>query len=153
LLNDLLNYDWETWKVFFEEHWIMLVIAIIILLFIIGIVKTVLKWALVAAIIVGILLYSGYSLKDLSLDNLKSIGTQVADSVKKEAVTAMAGEAKDAVYTQNEDGTFTVKSDHLTLSGKVGDNEVAVSFRDTPLGKWKVDETIQMFIAQAKQNG
>ncbi|CAM4317506.1 hypothetical protein FHS16_000779 [Paenibacillus endophyticus] len=148
---DFLNfstYDWDTWTAFFKEHWLVLVIALIVLLLIVRVVKTVIKWAIAAVIIIGIIVYSGYS-----MDDLKEIGTKVADTVKQEAVNAMVGEAKDATFVTNADGTFTVKTKNLELTGVPGDKEVAVSFRGTELGKWKLDSTIQALIDQAKQNG
>ncbi|WP_141500168.1 hypothetical protein [Paenibacillus luteus] len=148
---DFLNfstYDLDTWTAFFKEHWLVLVIALIVLLIIVRIVKTVLKWALVAAIVLGLVVYSGYS-----MDDLKEIGTKVADTVKQEAINAMVGEAKDATFVNNGDGTFTVKTKNVELSGEPGVNEVAVSFRGTQLGKWEIDSTIQTFIDKAKQNG
>lgn len=148
---DFLNfstYDLDTWTAFFKEHWLVLVIALIVLFIIVRIVKTVLKWAIVAAIVLGIVVYSGYS-----MDDLKEIGSKVADTVKQEAVNAMVGEAKDATFVTNADGTFTVKTKNVELTGAPGANEVAISFRGTELGKWELDSTIQAFIDQAKRNG
>jgi len=157
MLNDLMQYDIETWKRFLEEHWMMLAIAIVVLFIVIRLVKTVLKWLLVAVIVVGVVVYSGYTLDDLNVDNLKEIGSQigaqVAESVKKEAVDAMIGEAANATYTANADGTFTVKTANLELTGTPGAAEVAVSFRGAPLGNWKVDDTIAALIDQAKTKG
>ncbi|CAM3978425.1 hypothetical protein L1N85_05425 [Paenibacillus alkaliterrae] len=145
---DFSTYDLETWTAFFKEHWLVLIIALIVLLLIVRIVKTVVKWAIVAAIVLGIVLYSGYS-----MDDLKEMGSKVADTVKQEAVNAMVGEAKDATFVNNGDGTFTVKTTNVELTGEPGVNEVAVSFRGAPLGKWELDSTIQALIDQAKQNG
>ncbi|GGG63936.1 hypothetical protein [Paenibacillus radicis (ex Gao et al. 2016)] len=147
---DFLNfssYDWHTWSTFLKEHWLLLAVALVVLLLIVRIVKTVVKWALVAVIVVGIVIYSGYS-----MDDLKAIGTKVADSVKQEAVTAMVGEVEKATFTTNSDGSFTVKTDNLILTGEPGSGEVTVSFRNTPLGTWKIDNTVQTLIDQAKQN-
>ncbi|MBO7745179.1 hypothetical protein I8J29_13295 [Paenibacillus sp. MWE-103] len=141
------NYDTDTWVQFFKDNWLMLVIALVVLFLVLRIVKTVVKWLIVVAILAGVVIYSGYSLEDV-----KSIGTKVADGVKQEAISAMAGEAKDATYTDNGDGTFTVKTKNLELDGKPGDDEVEVSFRGTSLGKWKIDATIRTLIDQAKQN-
>ncbi|QAY68203.1 hypothetical protein [Paenibacillus protaetiae] len=141
------NYDWDTWTQFFKEHWLVLVIALVVLLLIIRIVKTFVKWAIVAVIVIGVVVYSGYS-----MDDLKALGSKVADNVKQEAVNAMVGELNDAAYTVNDDGTFTVKTDHLQLTGTPGNNEVSVSYRGTPLGKWQIDNTIQTLIDHAKQN-
>jgi hypothetical protein len=148
---DFLNfstYDLDTWTTFFKEHWLVLVIALIVLFIIVRIVKTVLKWAIVAAIVLGLVIYSGYS-----MDDLKEIGTKVTNTVKQEAINAMVGEAKDASFVANGDGTFTVKTKNVELSGEPGTNEVAISFRGASLGKWEIDSTIQTFIDKAKQNG
>ncbi|MGM0881968.1 MAG: hypothetical protein ACQEXQ_13145 [Bacillota bacterium] len=145
---DFSSYDLDTWTSFFKEHWLVLIIALIVLFLIIRIVKTVVKWAIVAAIVLGIVVYSGYS-----MDDLKEIGSEFADTVKQEAVNAMVGEAKDATFVTNEDGTFTVKTNNVELTGEPGANEVSISFRGAPLGKWELDSTIQTFIEQARQNG
>lgn len=148
---DFLNfstYDMDTWTAFFKEHWLVLVIALVVLLIIVRIVKTVLKWAIVAAIVLGIVVYSGYS-----MDDLTEMGSKFADTMKQEVINAMVGEAKDAAFMTNADGTFTVKTKNVELTGMPGANEVAVSFRGTELGKWELDSTIQTFIDQAKQNG
>ncbi len=157
MLNEIMNYDIETWKSFFEAHWLILAIAVVVLFIVVRVVKTVIKWLLVAAIVIGVLLYSGYTLEDLNVENLKQIGTevgaQVAESVKKEAINAMVGEAADATYASNGDGTFTVKTANLELTGTLGAAEVEVSFRGAALGTWKVDDTIAGLIEQAKTKG
>ncbi|WP_029192225.1 hypothetical protein [Paenibacillus harenae] len=156
---DFSSYDLDTWTAFFKEHWFVLVIALVVLFLIVRIVKTVVKWAIVAAIVLGIVVYSGYSMEDLKeigtkvKDTMQQEAAKVADSVKEEAVNAMVGEAKEATFTDNEDGTFTIKTKHLELTGEPGVNEVSVKYRGAPLGKWELDSTIQSFIDQAKRNG
>lgn len=140
-------YDTETWKTFFEDNWLILALALVALFVIIGIVRTFVKWALVAIIIIGVVAYSGYSLEDV-----KSLGDKVADSVKQEAITAMAGEASEATYSKNDDGSFTVKTDNLELTGKPNADEVEVKFRGTKIGSWKIDDTIRTLIDSAKSN-
>lgn len=150
-MNFDFNYDMDTWVQFFKDNWLVFLIALIVLFIVVRIVKTVVKWLVVLVILAGIVVYSGYSLEDLKSIG-SDIGTKVADSVKQEAVTAMAGEAKDAKYTSNGDGTFTVSTKNLELVGAPGGKEVKVSFRGTSLGTWKIDETIQLLIDQAKKN-
>jgi hypothetical protein len=145
---DFSSYDLDTWTTFFKDHWFVLVIALIVLFLIVRIVKTVVKWAIVAAIVLGIVVYSGYS-----MDDLKEIGSEFADTMKQEVINAMVGEAKDATFVSNEDGTFTVKTNNVELTGEPGANEVEVSFRGAPMGKYELNSTIQTFIEQAKQNG
>ncbi|SDX68335.1 hypothetical protein [Paenibacillus sp. CF384] len=145
------NYDLDTYVQFFKDKWLFLVIALVVLFIVVRIVKTVVKWLIVVAILAGVVFYSGHSLEELK--NLGSeLGTKVADSVKQEAISAMAGEAQDATFTTNSDGTFTVKTKNLALDGTPGQKEVKVTFRGTPLGTWKIDATIQSLIDQAKKN-
>ena len=150
MLNEIFQADFETWKQYLTDYWYVPAIALAALLIVIRIVKTMVKWALVAVILIGTLLYSGYTLDDLSVDNLKSIGAQALDSLKQEAVAAMAGEASEATYTDNGDGTFTVKTASLELTGKPGEGEVSVKFNGAPLGTWKIDDAIASLIEQAK---
>jgi hypothetical protein len=148
-----MKYDWETWSLFFQENWLMLLIALLVLLIVVKVVRTVIKWAIVAVIVIAVIAYSGYNLQDLnkSLDDLRTIGSQVADTVKQEALQAMAGEADKAVYTNNGDGTHTVATPTLTLEWANGAEEVGVTYRGASLGKWKIDETVRNLIEQAKQ--
>lgn len=150
-----MNYDWDTWSLFLQENWLVLLVALLVLLIVIKVVRTVIKWAIVAVIIIAIIAYSGYNLQDLSgsLGDLRSIGSQVADTVKDEALQAMAGEADKAVYTNNGDGTHTVATPTLTLNWTGGEDQVAVTYRGTLLGKWKMDETIRGLIDQAREHG
>lgn len=146
---DFLNfsaYDAETWTTFFQENWLVLAIALIVLLLIVRIVKTVVKWALVAVVVIGLVLYSGYT-----LDDVKEIGGKVVDGVKQEAVNVMLGEAEDAEYKAEADGSFTITTKNVELTGKTGSNEVKVSLRGTPAITLQVDNTIQAFIDGAKQ--
>ncbi|MBB3108444.1 hypothetical protein FHS18_000472 [Paenibacillus phyllosphaerae] len=143
-----LNYDWETWVEFFKDNWLILLIALVVLWLVIRIVKTVVKWLIVGVIVIGIIVYSGYTLEDV-----KGIGTKVAQEAKEQAIAAMVGEAKDATFTNNGDGTFTVKTKNVELHGTPGDNKVEVMFRGTKIGTWEIDDTIQALITQAKNNG
>ncbi|MBD2845682.1 hypothetical protein IDH44_10820 [Paenibacillus sp. IB182496] len=150
-----MDYNWETWSQFFQENWLVLLVALVVLFIVVNVVKTVIKWVIVAVIVIAIVVYSGYNLEDLKtkFDDLKEMSTQVADSVRQEAMQAMAGEMTDATYTSGEDGSYTVRTDNLQLSGRIGDNEVAVIYRGAPLGKWKIDATIQSLIEHSRQNG
>jgi hypothetical protein len=144
-------YDTETWRTFFEDNWLILALALVALFVIIGIVRTVVKWALVAIVVIGVIAYSGYTLDDVK-SKVTSISGKVAESVKQEAISAMAGEASEATYTKNSDGSFTVKTDNLELTGKPNADEVEVKFRGTKIGRWKIDDTIRTLIDTAKSN-
>lgn len=145
---DFTSYDTETWTTFLKDNWMVIAIALVVLFLIIRIVKTVVKWAVVAVVVIGLILYSGYS-----LDDVKEIGTKVMAGVKEEALNAMVGDAKDAEYTINDDGTYTVKTDSIELKGEVGASEVKVSLHGAPYITFQLEGVIQTFIDQAKQNG
>lgn len=147
---DFLNfssYDFETWQIFLREKWLIIAISLLVLIFIIRLVKTVVKWLLVLVVVAGLVLYSGYS-----LDDVKQLGTNVTTSLKQEAVELMVSGAKDAVYEVNKDGSFIVKTNLVELTGKAGDKQVKVSLRGIEIGKLDVDDTIKKFIEQAKRS-
>ncbi|MEK3882887.1 hypothetical protein [Paenibacillus sp. PL2-23] len=144
---DFSSYDAETWTTFLKENWLILVIALAALWLIVRIVKTVVKWAIVAAVVIGLILYSGYT-----LDDVKEIGAKVMDGAKQEAIQLLAN-SKDAEYKMNDDGTYTVKSESVELKGQAGASEVQVSLYGAPYITLELDGVIQAFIEQAKQNG
>jgi len=144
---DFSAYDFDTWISFLKTNWFVIAIALVVLLIVVKIVKTIVKWAIVAVIVIGLVIYSGYS-----MDDLKELGTKVTDTVKQEAVNALVGEAEDATYKTNADGSFTVTTKTVELKGKAGSGEVEVSLRGASLGTWKVDGVIQSVIDQAKKS-
>jgi len=159
---DFSNYDWETWLTFIQERWYVLVIGLIIVLIVVNVVKTVAKWGLIVLVVLGLIMYSGYSLDDVKqigtelvtsgIEELKEIGSKVADNVKQDALDAMAEEAKSAAYTMEEDGSFKVTTPSLVVTGKPGSDEVSISVKGAPAFKVKSSEAIAEFIAQAQQN-
>lgn len=159
---DFSNYDVDTWLAFLEEKWYVILIALIVIMLIIRLMKTMVKWAIILVVAVGVIVYSGYSLDDVKslgtslmsdgLAGLKEIGASVADSAKEEAINAMIGEAASATYTANADGTFTVKTSSITLTGQSGNEEISISIKGAPAFKVQSSEVVSQFIEQAKAN-
>lgn len=145
---DFSSYDTETWSTFFQENWLVIAIALLVLFLIVRIVKTVVKWALVAVVVIGLVLYSGYTMEDV-----KELGGKVVDTVKQEAVNVMLGEADKAEYKAGADGTFTITTDNIELTGKAGSTEVKVSLKGAPAITLQLDSAIQGFIDEAKSKG
>ncbi|WP_028547327.1 hypothetical protein [Paenibacillus sp. UNC451MF] len=131
---------------FLQERWFIIVAAIVVLFLVIKIVKTVVKWIIVLAVIAG-LFYYGANYKDQLLD----VGTAVTTEAKNQAIKAISGEMKDAEYKQNPDGTFTVTTKSLKLEGNPGSNEVKVTFMNQTF-TMKMDEVVNALIEQAKKN-
>ncbi|MFC5702896.1 hypothetical protein ACFPVX_16535 [Cohnella faecalis] len=145
------NWTSDAWLTFAQDHWVVIVVAVVAIFIVVNVVKTVVKWGLIAAIVVGIVVYGGYS-----VDDLKAVGadltSKVSAELKDQAINAMAGEAKEATYTDNGDGTYTVKSSKLELTGKPGSGEVSVSFNGSTLGTWQLEGAVKQFVEQARKS-
>ncbi|WP_054958212.1 hypothetical protein [Paenibacillus dakarensis] len=142
--------DAQVWLEFLKQNWLVIAIALIVLFIVVNLVKTVIKWALVVLIIGGLLIYSGISIDQIG-EVVTTVKNEAVDTVKTEVMNIMMKEAKEAKYTSNGDGTFTVKSPNLELKGKAGGKEVEVNYKGVSVGKWDMNETIKEFIAQAKK--
>ncbi|URN94830.1 MAG: hypothetical protein NAG76_00790 [Candidatus Pristimantibacillus lignocellulolyticus] len=159
---DFSNYDTDTWLAFLQENWYVILIALIVIMLIIRVMKTMVKWAIILVVAIGVIVYSGYTLDDVKnlstslvssgIEELKEIGSKVADSAKEEAINAMVGEAASATYTTNDDGTFTVKTTSITLTGQPGSDEVSISVKGAPAFKVKSSAIVTDFIKQAEAN-
>jgi hypothetical protein len=131
---------------FLQERWYIILAVIILLFIVIGIVKTVIKWVIVLALLAGLYFY-GASYKD----QLLNIGTAVTTEVKNQAIKVITGEMKDAQYKLNADGTYTVSTKSARLDGVPGSNEVKVTFLNQTFNM-KLDDVLNAVIEQAKKN-
>ncbi|GIO94953.1 hypothetical protein MKY48_28665 [Paenibacillus sp. FSL W8-0187] len=143
--------DTQVWIEFLKQNWLVIAIALIILFIVLNVVRTVIKWALAVLIIVGLLVYSGISLDKIG-EVVTTVKEETVDTIKKEALNMMMKEAKEAKYTSNGDGTYSIKAPNLELKGSDGSEEVEVTFRGVSVGKWDINDTIQSFIDDAKSN-
>ncbi|WP_379130892.1 hypothetical protein [Paenibacillus sp. sgz500958] len=143
--------DTQVWSEFIRENWLVIVIALVLLFVVINLVKTVLKWAIVIVIIVGLFIYSG-----VTMDQIGNAVDKVTDStvstLKTEAQQVMLDEAKEAVYTPGSDGTFTITTPNIEVKGTTGEDKVDVTFRGVSLGKWSINDTVKSFIDEASKN-
>lgn len=143
--------DTQVWIEFLKQNWLVIAIALIILFIVLNVVRTVIKWALAVLIIGGLLVYSGISLDKIG-EVVTTVKEETVDTIKKEALNMMMKEAKEAQYTSNGDGTYSIKAPNLELNGSAGSKEVEVTFRGVSVGKWDINDTIQSFIDDAKSN-
>ncbi|MFB9273487.1 hypothetical protein [Cohnella cellulosilytica] len=140
-----MNLDTDVWLTFLQDNWIVIAVAILAILLVLKLVKTVLKWVLVAAIVIGIVTYSG-----ITIDDIKEVGSKVSEEAKDQAIKAMAGEASAAVYTANADGSYTITTENLELAGVPNSGEVGVKFRGISLGTWKMEGEVRDFVVKAR---
>ncbi|WP_068773909.1 hypothetical protein [Paenibacillus sp. FJAT-26967] len=136
----------EAWIAFIQERWLLIAAAIIVLLVVISLVKTIIKWVLVI-VIVGALLVYGANYKD----TLQSVSGAALTEISSQAIKTIQDEAKDAKYTKNPDGTYTVGTKSVKIEGKDGSADVAITFMNRTFNV-KADSAIQAFIDQAKKN-
>jgi hypothetical protein len=131
---------------FVKENWFIIVGAIVVLFLVVRLVKTVIKWVIVLAVLGG-LFYMGADYKD----KLLNLGTAVTAEVKNQATAAITNEMKDAQYKLNADGTFTVTTKSLRLDGVPSSNEVKITVMNQTF-TMKMDDAVQALIEQAKKN-
>lgn len=143
--------DVQVWTEFLQENWLVIVVALVILFLVLNFVKTLVKWALVLVIAAFIIIYSGITLKDIG-DAVTTVKDQAVSISQSEALNMMKNEAKEAKFTKNADGSFTIKTPNLEVNGTPGSNKVKVMFRGVSLGEWSVNSTLETFIQEAKQN-
>lgn len=144
----------DSFTAFLADKWFIVAIALLLVILIVKVVKTVIKWLIIVVIIAGVLVYGGnYEATFNQIkDTLVDMAGQVADSqIQKTVWNAIEKEAKEAQYTSNPDGSFTIQTKSLKLEGRDGSADVKV----TVLGQsfnLKVDSAVRKFIDQAKQN-
>lgn len=150
----MLDLDLQVWTEFLKQNWLVIVVALVVLFLILNFVKTVVKWALVLVIAGAVIIYSGITLKDLSNVGqvVGSVTGQAMDKSKEAALEMMKKEATEAKLKKNADGTFTITTPNLEVTGSEGADKVKVSFQGISLGEWKVSDTLEAFIQEAKRN-
>ncbi|WP_454193748.1 hypothetical protein [Paenibacillus sp. Marseille-Q7038] len=143
--------DLEVWKEFVQQNWLVIIVALILLFIVINVLKTVLKWAIVLVIVAALIIYSG-----VSLDQIKDVVTDVSSStvetVKTEAQELMQNEAKQATYVLHKDGTFTITSPNVEVTGEQGKDKVKVSLRGVSVGEWSINNAAVKEYMETAQN-
>ncbi|WP_410515104.1 hypothetical protein PaeBR_06800 [Paenibacillus sp. BR2-3] len=142
--------DTQVWSQFIRENWLVIVVALVLLFAVVNLVKTVLKWAIVVVIVVGLFIYSGVTLDQLG-NAVNKVTDQTVGTLKSEAQEVMLKEAKEAVYTSDGDGNFTITTPNIEVKGAVGEDKVEVTFRGVSLGKWSINDTMKSFIEEARK--
>lgn len=135
---------------FLAERWFVIAAALVILFIVIAVVKTVIKWVIVLALLAGLFFY-GASYKEQLLELGSTVGAKVAEEAKAQAMSVIAEEAKDAKYTVHPDGSYTVTTKSVKLDGRPGESSVQVTFMNQTF-TWNLDDMTKALIEQAKKN-
>lgn len=147
----MLDFDFQVWSEFLKQNWLVIVVALVILFLVLNFVKTVIKWVLVLVIAGAVIVYSGITLNDIG-EAVTTVKDQAISVSKTEALNMMKNEAKEATLSQNSDGTYTIKTPNLEVTGETGNDKVKVTFRGVSLGEWSMNDTLEAFISEAKRN-
>ena len=133
---------------FAQENWIIIAAVIVVILIVIKVVKSVIKWLVIAGLAVAVLIY-GFN---YTPEDIKEVGSKIIDVVelsKESAASLIMKNTSDATFEATEDGGFVVTADQFKLEGKEGAKEVTFTY----LGKsitLNIDDNINNFIAAAK---
>ncbi|WP_226001726.1 hypothetical protein [Paenibacillus sp. BJ-4] len=142
---EFLEHNWQI----VQDNWLYILIGLVLLLVILKIVRTLVKWLIVIVVIAGLLIYSG-----ISFEQVGKVVTQAKDDainkVQSEALDMMIKEGKNAKYTSNGDGTFSVTSSNLEVKGPYEGDKVKVWFKGMSLGEWSMSDTVKKYIESAK---
>jgi hypothetical protein len=139
---------------FLQEQWMIIAIALVVLIVVVKLVKTAIKWAIILLIVAGIFVYGANykdtltSIKDAVVENA---GGALSDAVKEQAANAIRNEAKDATYTANADGSFTVKSKTIQVDGKPGSDTVKVTIAGQSFNMKTVD-AVNAYLEAARKS-
>lgn len=137
---------------FMQDRWLVVIAALVLLVIVVKIVKTVVKWVLVLAIIGGLVYYgASYTdkLKELG-DSVVTAAKEAGSDLKEKAVLGLAG--KDATFKDNGDGTYTVTSGNIRLDGKAGSDKVKITIAGVS-AEFSLDDALKKAIEAAKKNG
>ncbi|MFC5530109.1 hypothetical protein [Cohnella yongneupensis] len=147
-----MSFDSEYWSQFLQDNWVIVVVALLAIIIVMKVVKTVMKWILVAAIVVGFGVYGGYSIDDLKEvgSKVSQLGDKVTDELKDQAINTMAGEANEAKYVDNADGSYSITTPNLELNGVPNSGKVSVKLRGVSLGTWDMEGQVRDFVTQAR---
>jgi len=142
----------DKWITFLQDKWLFVVIAIVVIYIALKLVKSFVKWVIVL-VIVGIVIYYGsHYTANLHIGDLKTaLGKAALTEVEQQFTLAIAGDAKDAVYHLNADGSYSVSTKRLKLTGQVNSSKIKVVFMGQTFTV-AMDSKLQKFIDQAKQN-
>lgn len=143
-----MDFSFEHLIAFVQEQWWVILIAAVVLLIIIKVVKALVKWAIVAVVIIGLVLY-GLNYEPLQ-EAVDSVVDSVVETSLNAAFQAMTGEAEDAEYEVNEDGTFTVQSKSIKLTGRTDSDKVTIYLHGVMIAEVPISSVIESYIETAR---
>jgi hypothetical protein len=144
----------EQLQAFVQEQWLLIAVVVVAFILVVKLVKTAIKWAIILVILVALVVYGANykdtltSIKDAVMENA---GAAITETIKDQAANAIRDEAKEAKFTSNADGSFTIKSKTVQIDGSTGSDTVKVTIAGQSFNMKAVD-AVKTFIDTAKNN-
>jgi len=139
-----MDLSWEHLSAFVEEQWWIILIAALVLLVVIKVVKTLVKWLIVAVILIALVVYG------MNYEPIREVVDTITETSLDAAFQAIVGETGNATYTEGADNTFTVESNSIKLSGTIGGDKVTIYFHGMKVGEVSMSKIIESYIDAAK---
>ena len=120
----------DTIVAFVQERWYLIIAAIVVVFLVFKLIKAVLKWVVVLAVVAG-LAYYGMQYRNAHGDRpAGGHGTETAamSAVRDRALESLRHELREAEFERHKDGSFTLRTKTVQLDGKPGDKKAQVRF-------------------------
>lgn len=136
---------------FFQDNWMMALTALVGIWLIISYIKTIIKWVLLAAVVVVAVLYvQGYTPEET-----KEVGKAVASNslkiAKEGAIKGLVASGADGmVYEEGQSrGDFTISGERYVFTGNTEKGKGTIS-TDKGSVNVKINDTLKLFIDTVK---
>lgn len=141
----------ERLQAYVTDEWIYLVIAMIAVIVILKIFKSVVRWLLICAVVAAIAYFAVTYEDGKWVEQGKQWVQDAAGQTKEQAISGILNEVRGARYTLNADGTYEVKTTNFTLRGTVGASDAVIVFQDREFPV-QLNDALRQLIEQAQAN-
>ncbi len=129
---------------FIQDKWLTILIVLIAIIVIFKIMKSIVKWLLILALVAGIVIYgSSY------IGEIKEIGTKIVDYSKEEAIKAFIGDSSDSSYETTDDGGYVITKGSFSLQGVKGSKDVVLIYKGQSINI-KLDDALDKIVEAAQ---
>ena len=132
---------------FLQENWLVSVGVLVVIMIVIKVVKSVIKWLVIAGLAAAILIY-GFN---YTPEDIKEVGSKIVDAIdlsKDKAAAIILANSTNASFETTEDG-FKVTTEKFKLEGKTGSNEAAFTYMGQTINI-ALDEALLSYIENIK---
>jgi hypothetical protein len=132
---------------YLKENWVWVTVVVLAVIGAMSLIKTILKWVIIFVIIIGSLVYG----LNYAPSEVKDIGQQVVDVTARKALATFMSNTSGAVYTQKENGEYTITIKTATLKGKIGEKTAKLKVAGQEFNV-EVTAVVDEFISRLKEN-